>query len=301
MFTIDIVRAYSIADTLSKVFPYSRVELMIELDPQYRALKKLYENYRELGKLVLITIANSLTSYQLSGRGEEYWTELSSYFIHEKPRDIADLEDKLASFLMSSKYNRVQLDTKIKRIRKFLRSRLARELYKTPCIYSNNQYTLLKRLSQVMNQSIYDKTIAFSVKMYYYCIRIGCREVYPDYRVPIPVDRRIALTSIISGLVRVDKETYITNLTKLVYKLLSRRYRKIVIDSWMIVSKISRIPCIFLDTIIWLIGRCLTHLKRTCYIVDCIRRYYGELFNRDELELIVSELTYYLNYRNRYR
>ncbi len=144
--------------------------------------------------------------------------------------------------------------TKISRLRKFFTSSLPQKMYLNPCMYSSDQYNLIKVLSSIMGQDIYAKTIVFAAKMYYYASDvIGCNP-RADPRVPIPVDRRIATISLLSGLIKPCDIKYSGNLRTIVYKLMSR-YKKLIVKAWFSIANESNIPCIFLDTIIWITAR----------------------------------------------
>ncbi len=259
---IDSDRVRKISSTLKKIFKDEKyINLFIKLDPQYRALLELYRNTGLKYLVAVVSIANSLISYQLTGKGEDYWMEICRYFSLKKNEykdskiDLDTVFKLFKEFLESiTRYNRFQVATKISRLKKFFSSSLPKKMYSDPCMYSNDQYNLIRTLSSIMGQDIYAKTVVFAAKMYYYASDIiGCNPL-ADPRVPMPVDRRIATVSLLSGLIKPCNLRYFGNLRTIVYKLMSK-YKKLLVKAWFSIASESNIPCIFLDTIIWITAR----------------------------------------------
>ena len=293
MFKIDNYRAKEIAEVLKEVFNGNSLNSFVEIDPQYKALKKIYLSTRNKGLTAIITIANSLISYQLSGKGEDYWSEVSNFFSKTKVGDYKNLYALFTDFLTKyTKYNRIQIRNKLRRLRIFLSSRIIDKLYISPCLYSIDQYPLLKILSQTMKQSMYAKTIVFSVKMYYYIARIICKNTIPDPRIPMPIDRRVAYMSFTSGLISISNKILLKDLKDIIYRLMQSKYRDNIVKAWFILSKYSSIPCILLDTIVWLMGRYVSPFKNIDEMTEEFISDYGLILSPDSIRKIFAQFAY---------
>jgi len=290
---IDNYRAKEIAEILKEIFNKNNLNAFVEIDPQYKALKKIYLSTRNKGLTVIITIANSLISYQLSGKGEDYWSEIGNFFSKTKVGDYKQLYALFTDFLTKyTKYNRIQIRNKLRRLRIFLNSRIIDRLYISPCLYSIDQYPLLEILSEIMKQSMYAKTIIFSVKMYYYAARILCENTVPDPRIPMPIDRRVAYISFTSGLIRISNKTCLEDLKHIIYRLMQSRNRDNIVKAWFILSKYSGIPCIFLDTIVWLMGKYVSPFKNIDEMTGEFISDYGSILSLDSIRKIFSQFAY---------
>ncbi len=293
MLEIDNYRAKEIAEILKEIFNKNNLNAFVEIDPQYKALKKIYLSTRNKGLTVIITIANSLISYQLSGKGEDYWSEIGNFFSKTKVGDYKQLYALFTDFLTKyTKYNRIQIRNKLRRLRIFLNSRIIDRLYISPCLYSIDQYPLLEILSEIMKQSMYAKTIIFSVKMYYYAARILCENTVPDPRIPMPIDRRVAYISFTSGLIRISNKTCLEDLKHIIYRLMQSRNRDNIVKAWFILSKYSGIPCIFLDTIVWLMGKYVSPFKNIDEMTGEFISDYGLILSPDSIRKIFSQFAY---------
>ena len=293
MLEIDNYRAKEIAEILKEIFNKNNLNAFVEIDPQYKALKKIYLSTRNKGLTVIITIANSLISYQLSGKGEDYWSEVGNFFSKTKVGDYKQLYALFTDFLTKyTKYNRIQIRNKLRRLRIFLNSRIIDRLYISPCLYSIDQYPLLEILSEIMKQSMYAKTIIFSVKMYYYAARILCENTVPDPRIPMPIDRRVAYISFTSGLIRISNKTCLEDLKHIIYRLMQSRNRDNIVKAWFILSKYSGIPCIFLDTIVWLMGKYVSPFKNIDEMTGEFISDYGSILSLDSIRKIFSQFAY---------
>jgi len=280
---------------LRKTINIRQMHAFIKKDPQFRALEKIYVFAGNGGLTAVIAIANSLISYQLSGRGEDYWSEAGYYFSEHRVEDLKQLYDAFVKFLTEyTRYNKVQLMVKLRRLKIFLGSGIAEKLYRYPCTYSVDQYTLLKTLAKTMSQPTSAKTIVFAVKMYYYVANLVCEHAEPDPRVPMPIDRRVAYISLTSGLIRVSDKSGLRDLRKLSYKLMQSTYRGYVIEAWYVLSKYSGIPCILLDTIVWLIGKYILRFRSIDEMVKEFIKDYGLVLPLNSTREIFTQFTHVL-------
>jgi len=154
------------------------------VDPQFQALLYLYERMEHKDLFVPLVTANALVSYQLSGKGEEWWWEFARWF-SEHPLD--NVYGVYKVFLPGSKTNRRLTNVKLKRLERaeqFLQSMNVNKYYEDMIAL---QHDLAKVLSTQKNA----KTVVFAVKMFGYAMRIATGEFRPyPMEVPIPVDSR---------------------------------------------------------------------------------------------------------------
>jgi DNA-(apurinic or apyrimidinic site) lyase len=219
--SINISRAEELG-TILKRFGVELVEVFERKDPQYKALEELYNELRECNSLALLTVLNSIVSYQLSATGEEYWWEFARY--KEFSSGVGDPEDlwrRFRNFLLSSRGNVASREIKIERLERIRRTQFHIELYVRYIEYIKNLDLLVSRLAEVLRQNIYDKTIVFSTKIYGYGLRIiGYKIIFP-FEIFIPIDNRI-------GKISKDK------------------------NYWIGLSKRVNIPLLHIDSLIWI-------------------------------------------------
>ncbi len=283
MYIVDRERASCIGRLVKSISGF--IDLLEENDPQYKAVIELVKNMGS-GNAVVVIIANALVSYQLSSRGEDYWRGLAEWFSKYSGAYIDDLEKLYMihrSFLENTKYNRMGLVAKIKRLGIFYHSIIAKNLYNNPFTYCGDLSRLVDQLARILNANRESKTIVFSAKMYYYYCRVHGRKVHGD--IPIPVDRRNALLSLTSCIVRGCRGEF----RKCVLELMSNKYRRVVIDAWKIVSIRSGIPMYRLDSLTWLVaGQLLTRKADPLNLYKYYCANYG--YCKDELKKLFIEL-----------
>jgi len=158
-------------------------EIEERLDKQYLALQNLYKNIKDPLLFLKLVLINSLLSYQLSMKGEDYWQRFSEFF------SIKNKTEYFEEFL--KKYNKRFLNSKLKRLNK-LRSFFEKLSLKEFDFFVESPHLYLQTLSNFLNQKKEDKTIVFSLKMLYYAYRIIKNEFKPFPKgVMIPLDNRI--------------------------------------------------------------------------------------------------------------
>jgi len=160
------------------------------VDLQFDALKNLRENLKDDELFMKLVIANSLVSYQLSAKGENWWWEFSEYF--SKSPQVESIAEAYSHFLSKSKTNRRLVAGKIKRLKRvepFLNS-LSLDHMKE--YYFGGMERLRDELSNVLGSNKSAKTIVFSVKMFGYAGRIAFSDFVPyPMVIEIPDDVRI--------------------------------------------------------------------------------------------------------------
>ncbi|MEM4799458.1 MAG: N-glycosylase/DNA lyase [Sulfolobales archaeon] len=217
-------------------------------DPQYKALETLYQTLNDCNSLALLTLLNALISYNLSSTGEEYWWEFARYenFKHYT-RDPEKLWDSMRRFLLTSRGNTMNREQKLRRLSRVREEEFHIEFYAMADEYMRDLRKLVERLSEIMRQSSDDKTIVFTAKMLYYVSKIcGIRNPIME-GIRIPVDRRVASVSYTSELLEVLAPG---NPIEIIF-----REKEKALEAWDIVSSISMIPQIRLDSVIWIMGR----------------------------------------------
>ena len=219
------------------------------IDPQFQALLHLYENTKDKERFAPLVIANALVSYQLSGRGEDWWWEFARYFSENL---VADFAGAYKVFLPQSRTNRRLVDVKVRRLRRaeaFLQNMRPEEYY-------GNMIALQTDLARILGTKKNAKTIVFAVKMFGYAMRIATGEFRPyPMEIPIPVDSRIRkLTE------RLDKDN-------------PARF-------WQDVAEQTGVPPLHIDSILW------PALSGDPDVQDKIRRTFGNI--GDELILFLS-------------
>lgn len=161
-------------------------------EPEYKEMKVVAKNYmggNESAFLVLM-MSLGLNDFLLKGKAEtHYWPILKRILLkYPPPASPEELINILTPFYKKERLH----DMKIKRLNKFLRSNLAKKLWnqkpeeigeKIPCIWL--------KLTEIMVQKKYQKTIVFSMKsLAIGLILLGVENINFE-GLDIPVDSRI--------------------------------------------------------------------------------------------------------------
>ncbi|MCD6488351.1 MAG: N-glycosylase/DNA lyase [Desulfurococcales archaeon] len=280
---IDIVyeRAKRVAETLS-MFKEDFIVLLEKKDPQYHAVKLLALKNPRVAAIV--SIANALISYQLTGRGEDYWSEVGRYFVEKNIVNPVELFLEFKDFLLNhTRYNRRYVYTKISRLEKLWKSNLLNTLWENPTLYCRCQEKLLGELVRIYRQPWSAKTLVFAVKMYYYFCKARGLDVKPSQKIPMPCDRRICFITLSSGILYIKGAIITWNNIWGYVDLLMKKHRDSLVQAWFLVSKLSGLPAIYMDTIIWLLAR---FIMRGRSIEDI----YKEFTRVYEVEFLPSKL-----------
>ncbi|MCS7123074.1 MAG: N-glycosylase/DNA lyase [Candidatus Aenigmarchaeota archaeon] len=214
------------------------VEKILELekeDIQFKSISLLRNKFdeRQASKLVMF---NSLISYRLVGKGEEYWVFFSNYFL-TRNKDFFDYIKK-CPFLVLGREKRIE------RIKK---------VYD----YEPNLENLEKTwedLSNLLKCDKNSKTIVFTIKMLNYVYRAFRDEdrVLPKI-IPIPVDFRIRKLTKYVNLIEDENVSY-----------------KKIQEIWNEVAELTNIPPLHLDSLLWLIGRVVLYGEKIYNIPEDI-------------------------------
>lgn len=160
------------------------------VDLQFDALRSLQESLGDDETFLKLVTANAVVSYQLSGKGEDWWWEFSRYFSANPPS--GEIWRAYEAFLPASRTNRRLAGGKIARLKKlepFLRALTPRDLER---YYFGGMVELRNDLAGALGSSKTAKTIVFAVKMFGYAGRITFGEFVPyPMEIEIPEDVRI--------------------------------------------------------------------------------------------------------------
>lgn len=222
-------------------------------DPQYSSVCAVCKNRgeREAAKLVMM---NALISYRLSGKGEEHWEYFSKYFSRKRRGDLCA---EFLDYIKSSPYLALGRSARVKRAL-------------SVCGYEPDLDNLLKtwkHLIIILNTNYDAKTIVFTIKMLNY-VYVCCRGVdraLPS-EIPIPVDYRVAKLTSCLKLVDLSPEEAL------------RRHKEVQ-RVWDEVSRISGIPPLHIDTLLWLAGRVVLYGDRAYEVpeefLELVKRFCG--------------------------
>ena len=238
-----------VAEKLSSLGLESALKIE-EVDPQFQAIR-LITSKMNFGPALTLIVLNSIISYRLSGRGEDYWNEFALYVSRaDEPKSLVEAVKLMLGFLSTSKINVALRAPKTSRL---LRASTASVLEPDRIV---NQARNLRRFAEALALSLKSrwssKTIVFSLKMicYAYRARYGRAFVAP-FNIPIPVDSRVAKLSWTSGVVDVEGASP-KRWGDVVEAVMSGP--RVAQRAWSAVAKKSGIPPLHLDSILWLVG-----------------------------------------------
>ena len=224
----EVLRELSLSDVLA----------FEERDPQFIVVKKLCTALNDPGLVAVLVAMNSVVSYMLTGRGEKHWGYFSEYFSRNRPSDLCR---DFKAYVMKSPYLARGRDVKVNRIDRFCSAKLHDKLRDL-----TNLNEAWRLLANGLRSPINSKTVVFAIKMLYYAYRACGVNVKPPEDLPVPVDYRIATLTQCSGLINAD------------VKLLMSR-QGIVQEAWGRVTRLSGIPQVNLDSLLWVIGGALIY------------------------------------------
>ncbi len=217
---------------------------------------------------------NALVSYMLPMKGEKYWALFAEHIASSCPRGweptveaVKDFTRSVHRFGVRQKLNRLDIIKGCGEVEGFIRT--------------GDYVGLWHETARCLRTQKDKKTVVFSVKMAYYGRRAaGNPDVLPT-EIPIPVDRRVARASILSGLIEGGSSI----------EELMRRYR-IVARAWGIVADISRVPSLHLDSVLWVITS-YWELSSPQEVLRSLPKALIEKVGEDLLLAIIRELLFY--------
>ncbi len=237
-------RARAVGAALRELGPAPILRLE-EFDPQYGAVRSVVDVLGKSGAMIVVLLT-AVSTYRLTMRAEDYWKCFSDYMRGRSIRvaGVSDAVEVVIGFLESCPGARIQLDAKIRRVRRAAAAArdLLSLLLRDPGRLVEVHKILVQRLAKGLSQKPNAKTVVFAVKMAYYAYRERDASEPVPIHIPIPVDVRVACASYSSGLVNAPS------------------YRDVVRDpgpaqeGWSIASRVSGIPEIHLDALAWSLG-----------------------------------------------
>jgi DNA-(apurinic or apyrimidinic site) lyase len=276
--TIDNDRVHVVASLMESI--KDDVLRLKRSDPQYVALKKLI-NSVGVNNASILTVLNSLISYQLSIPGEEYWGRFADFF--SKP-NVQLNTDYFKKFLLNVKCTRL-LDQKLRRISRVLSSDLPGKLLSNGLRYCNNIEAFMRELSRILKVSEDSKTIVFSAKMYSYLCDVS-GQVVDLGKTPIPVDYRNSLLALTSCIIT---DCGGLPLKECALKLTSSTYSKYVRNAWMSVCNQLGISCLELDAFTWIFtGVAISSDFNVSKIVKLLKEKYSVNIREDVVRILLE-------------
>lgn len=258
-----------------------------EADPQFRVALRLARAVGVNACCALMCL-NATVSYMLTSPGEEYWNEFAGYAVKQgfKVESAEKAYALVASFLQACRGNRLFKPTKLKRLSLMRASGLVDRIYSQYEAYARDLEGLRRDLASSLRASASAKTIVFAVKMFYYAFRAATgRGVRVPLSIPIPIDRRIAWITILSGMVSVP-QPFNASVARLV------RRREVAQKAWNMVASFSGIPPINLDAPLWLLGKAVRGTHRVKLGVEALNSLWRGYVDYALINNLVHELFY---------
>ncbi len=243
---IDEMRVRAVARAVASV-PREAVETVEANDPQLLAVRRIASRHGR--RAIAIVVANALVSYRLRVHGEDYWLAYAEWWEGvPPPRTSGDVIRAVSGFLRA------------RRLAAHIEHKERRLLRASPVVeqllaFSGDELDLawlLGALKRALRASGYEKTLFFALKMAYYaCKVVGVRPVNVESESTlIPLDRRIAMLTSASGMLRATPDRIYSEL------------RREAATAWRMVAAMSGTPVLQLDALLWLPARGVEPLLR---------------------------------------
>ncbi|MCL4344463.1 MAG: N-glycosylase/DNA lyase [Nitrososphaerota archaeon] len=195
-------------------------------DPQLISLRELAAKL-ENGVFYDVSLLAALVAYRLRGTGELYWSDLAKTheFTPSSPFDIVE------NFLVSRR--ELAIRGKLARLEKLRKANFS--VMENFVEYKNDPKKLYDRISGALNGGG-EKTLSFAIKIFYYSVlaKENQRIALP-YSIPIPVDSRVIKVSQAIGLINAECSE-----------------QNKISEAWNLISRISNIQPLHIDSYIWL-------------------------------------------------
>ncbi|MEM0453925.1 MAG: N-glycosylase/DNA lyase [Sulfolobales archaeon] len=271
-----------------KLVGLERIKSFEELDPQLTVARVIYDKCGLLTPHILFT--NALISYQLRTTGEEYWLNFSELVINRCPRSQDEVVDKI---LESLKYlHNFAVKAKERRLNKL---KTCTHLYKS--ILHSDLNIIREEVAECLDAGVNDKTIVFAIKMLYYGLKALGKDVMLPFNIPIPVDRRVIKVSYYSGLIVIDESE--SERGAKMDDILGKLFKKsqIVRDAWNTIGYKSSIPPLYIDTVLWLLGKYVSAASKAEAFKNLVNDFGLDKINKigeQYVKLLFNELLYKL-------
>jgi DNA-(apurinic or apyrimidinic site) lyase len=220
------------------------VEHLTEIDPQMPAVRRILERLGFVdGALYIVGV--SLLSYMLSERGEKHW-ELAASCAD------APFSDALLRFAAEGRSLAKFREARLRRAKAYVN--VAPRLRGLLLAGEVDLDLFFRRLLEAMGGGRESKTIAFAVKMLYYACRAAGVRAVGGWEVPMPVDFRVSLVSLTSGMI--TGWSCSQNLLGLASELRSS-WRGVLVSLWRRAAAEAGAPPLVLDSVVWVAGGCI--------------------------------------------
>ncbi len=284
---MDVVRLDVNQERIIKVsnsiknFGLDNILLLEErVDPQFDYIQRLKMKVGK-GYATLYSLIVSLVSYKLAMKGEEWWQCFSNYLSDKEiPKNVDEAIKNVIDFMKDCKGSIIGQKYKLKRIEKISKSKeLLNAIVNNPEIVLEKPEEIMKKIASSLGTEEWKKTITFSIKMAYYAVK-NKGEIKPLLiNIPMPIDIRISCLTYTSGIV--ESESFKEIL----------KNPKIAIKAWDMVSELSEVPQIHLDSLLWVIGwapRELEISEARKKVIEFLSKYYDS----NKINQLIKELFY---------
>uniref|UniRef100_A0A7J2U5Z6 N-glycosylase/DNA lyase n=1 Tax=Ignisphaera aggregans TaxID=334771 RepID=A0A7J2U5Z6_9CREN len=266
----------SMLSSIFRSFGREKILIFEDIDPQFISIKNLVQ--RCSGYTQLLVVLNALVSYRLVMSGEEYWEKFSHYFADKCGEALSSPEHLFKDFI--ERFNKVLVGQKFSRI---LRAIRCRELLNT--IYRGSLVDAWKAIGKCLNSELDAKTVVFAVKMLYYARKALGEVIEIPMDIPIPVDGRVAMITYYSGLLEIDAHR--------VSREVLMRYADTIRFIWSNVAKLSSVPPLNLDSVIWFFGK-YTSLPSRREVLQKAVKDLGNTLSEEDIKILTDNLFYRL-------
>jgi len=253
------------------------VKIFEDLDVQMEAAKLIEKNCKGLSPLTLYI--NAIVSYMIPQVGEKYWLDFANFIISDCPRGFDEVIDRVIHYVNSR--HKFCISTKISRLRLLRNCKYILEPLK-----ERNMLTLWRATAKCLNADLNSKTIVFAVKMAYYGYRAQDIDMVLPFEIPIPVDRRVAKITYLSGAIEGIDLRQISSL--------SPKIAKAIRGLWFEISKTCEIPSLHIDAVLWTMGR-YTNLKTKNEVLQNIDKRILNLLGKNMVKKLIENLFYRLD------
>jgi len=172
-----------------KGVPWPVWERVVREEPEFQHMMPLSQRYPP-GPFLTLMVMAGLNDYQLRGKAEvAYWPPLAG---HLERATAPSTPNELAT-LLEAFYARERFKTrKVRRLRRFLGSALAEQLWQmTPVQTASQLNALWQATATAMGQEPSDKTIAFAAKTLVIALLLLGETGFDFSGIPLPVDQRL--------------------------------------------------------------------------------------------------------------
>lgn len=273
---INIERGKEIAELFNALGP-RKVSLFEDVDPQFDVAVILVSR---CGRPALwLLYLNALVSYRLTTTGEGFWRSFGSFAEKRCSSALSYREcvDVVRQYTAAN--NRRGLGQKLKRLYTL---GLCHDIEEV--VWAGDLRALVAATARCLSSSPRSKTIAFAAKMVGY----GLRAMGVDPEIPmdisIPVDRRVAEVTYLSGLIDVvDLADFRKRYTS---------YSSHIIAAWDFVGRASGVPPLRLDSVLWYFGKFIG-LRSPEEVLEALDPRLKDSLGSAELEALVRALLFY--------